>query len=200
MIEYYLENPKYAALLLVLIVITIFVCIKAGKASINRGKRNNEIMAKLKEENELRNEFAILTDDIIKNADAVRLFKGVALNLQKRVADKTDMAAEFDSLEQWQKYVYALSIFFEDSESGMSNFFKMNTQPLTGTALRGMEVIIGGRLSEIFSEEFGQFDEENENVSLDGNRIRILDKEAESLINDEVIKTAGEYIRNELKK
>ena len=196
MIQYYLSNPKYILLMAVLIAVTLFVCFKAISASIKHGKKNNEIIAKLKEENALRNEFAILTNETVQNADPVRLFKGVSLNLQKRVADKEDMFAEFDSLEEWQKYIYALSIFFEDAENGVGNFFRMNTKPLTNTALRAVDVIIGGRLSEIFTEEYNQFDEDNEEISLDDKLIASLDKEAAPLLsNGTAMKTAGEYIK-----
>lgn len=199
MLQYYIDNPKYIFLLAALVLLTVFVIFKAAKASMKRSRENEKIINRLKEENKLRNEFAVLTDEIVKEAEPERLFKGVALNLQKRVADKEDMASEFESLEDWQKYVYALSVFMEDSETKMSDFFRLNTQPLTGQALRGMNVIIGGRLAEIFSEEFNQFDEENEEISLDESRISVLDGEASKLFEDcSAAKTVGEYIKSVL--
>ncbi len=199
MLQYYIDNPKYIFLLAVLVLLTVFVIFKAAKASMKRSRENEKIINRLKEENRLRNEFSVLTDEIVEKAEPERLFRGVALNLQKRVADKEDMSSEFESLEDWQKYVYALLVFLEDSETKMSDFFRLNTQPLTGQALRGMNVIVGGRLSEIFSEEFNQFDEENEEISLDESRISVLDGEAAGLLSDNSAeKIIGKYIKSVL--
>ena len=58
-------------------------------------KAENE---KLKEENILRNEFSVLTPSLAETAEPIRLFKGIALNLQKRISDASDMESEFAAL------------------------------------------------------------------------------------------------------
>lgn len=197
MLEYYSQHPLYAVLLVALIIVTAFVCVKAAKASARRSRETNKIMNKLKEENKLRNDYAILTNELISSADSVELFKGVAVNLQKRVADKTDMAAEFDSLTKGQKYIYSLYTFLEDSEKEMSNFFKMNTKPLTSTAKEAVGTIVGGEFAAAFNLEYNAYDEDNEKVSVVPEEIEEANKKTAPFIaNGTVANLAGEYIKN----
>ena len=116
-----------AAILAVLIVITLFVCVKAGQASARRGKSNEAILKKLKEENELRNEFSLLTESLIKKSEPARLFKGVALNLQKKISDAVDMNAEFakeriksDWVKPFMKFSKPTKVSSSGSENGSS--------------------------------------------------------------------------------
>ena len=64
MIQYFLERPYLIAIMVAVILLTLFVCVKAGQASAKRSKANEEIIKKLKEENALRNEFAVLTEKL----------------------------------------------------------------------------------------------------------------------------------------
>lgn len=195
MLEYYLQNPKYIVLVAVLAAAALFVLVKAVKSSAARAEENRKIIEKLKTDNELRNRFAILTDSTVDGADPADLFKGVALNLQKRVADKPNMIDEFDSLNNASKYIYSLYMFFDDGKEKMSEFFKLNTVPLTTEALKGFNVIIGGRLYDIFKEEFDCFDEDNEECSVIPSRIAELDNEAAELMSGgEYEKICGKYI------
>ena len=47
--QYLIERPYWFAIFGALILITLFVCVKAGKASAKRYKANEAIMKKLKE-------------------------------------------------------------------------------------------------------------------------------------------------------
>ena len=53
MIAYFLERPYLIAILIALVILTLFVCVKAGQASARRGRANEAIIKKLKEENEI---------------------------------------------------------------------------------------------------------------------------------------------------
>ncbi len=191
MIAYFLERPYLIAILAVLVVLTLFVCVKAGQASARRGKANEAIIKKLKEENELRNEFAVLTESKIKNSDSVRLFKGVALNLQKKISDASDMNAEFDNLNDAQKKVYALSFVVEDGGEKLSEFFRINGKPVTDIALDAVKLLFNGRVCEAFEAEYNSFDPDNEEASVIPEEIAKLDEEFASLVNADAVCTAG---------
>lgn len=195
-----LENPYWIVIIVALIIITIFVCIKAGAASSKRYKANEAIMKKLKEENILRNEFAVLTDTLIENSEPARLFKGVALNLQKKISDAEDMNEEFDKLNLEQKEIYALSYVVEDGGEKLSNFFKSNGQPLTDTALSAFRNLFSGKAVEIFECEYNSFDENNEEASVIPEEIEKNNSDFASLISAETIcETAGKFIKENAK-
>ena len=175
MIQYFLERPYLILLMAALVVLTLFVCVKAGQASSRRSKEVEKIMKKLKEENLLRNEFAALSDSLIASSDPARLFKGVALNLQKKVSDAADMNAEFEKFTSGQKMIYALSFVVEDGGEKLSEFFRANGQPLTGAALDAVRNLFDGKVTEVFEAEYNAFDSDNEEVSFVASKIEALD-------------------------
>lgn len=191
MIAYFLERPYLIAILAALVVLTLFVCIKAGQASARRGRANEALIKKLKEENELRNEFAVLTETLVKNADSARLFKGVALNLQKKISDASDMEREFAKFSDEQKMMYALSFVVEDGSEKLSNFFRINGKPVTENALDAFKKLFDGRLYEIFESEYNSFDPDNEEASVIAEEIEKLDIEFSALADTDSICIAG---------
>lgn len=198
---YMLENPYWLVILAVLIIITVFVCIKAGQASSKRYKSNEAIIKKLKEENILRNEFSVLTPSLTENADPTRLFKGVALNLQKKISDSADMTYAFNNLTEEQQEIYALSFVIEDGGEKLSSFFKANGQPLTGAAFRGFTRLFDGRADELFSKEYNAYDPENETESLIPAEIEKYDSEFSQLITaDCICQSAGKFIKENYEK
>lgn len=201
MIEYFLERPYLIVIFAALVVLTLFVCVKAGQASARRGKANEALIKKLKEENELRNEFSLLTESLIKKTEPSRLFKGVALNLQKKVSDAADMDAEFEKLNEAQKAVYALSFVIEDGSEKLSEFFKINGKPVTDIALVAFKNLFEGRACEIFEKEYGAYDPDNEDVSVIPDEIEKLDTEFKTLADADAICTAGgKYIAEKCEK
>ncbi len=201
MIQYFLERPYLIAIMVAVILLTLFVCVKAGQASAKRSKVNEAIIKKLKEENELRNEFSVLTEKLVETADATRLFKGVALNLQKKISDASDMVSEFDALKEEQRDIYALSFVVEDGETALSSFFRANGQPLTGASLNAVKKLFGENVWDIFEKEYNAFDSDNEDVSMIPEEIAALDKEFSQLVSsDEICRVAGSYIKENIEK
>ncbi|MBR3817531.1 MAG: hypothetical protein IKJ41_00115 [Clostridia bacterium] len=199
MIQYFLERPYLIVIMLAVILLTLFVCVKAGQASAKRSKAKEAIIKKLKKENELRREFAVLTEKTVADADEARLFKGVALNLQKKISDANDMEAEFESLNEAQRNIYALSFVVEDGEAALSSFFRANGQPLTGASLNAVKKLFDGEVSVVFEKEYNAFDSENEDVSMIPDEIIVLDKKfADSVSADEICRVAGRYIKENI--
>lgn len=199
MIQYFLERPYLILIMLAVILLTLFVCVKAGQASAKRSKANEAIIKKLKEENELRREFAVLTEKAAANADEARLFKGIALNLQKRISDAADMEAEFDALNEAQRDIYALSFVVEDGEAALSSFFRANGQPLTGASLNAVRKLFSGEVCDIFEKEYNAFDSENEEVSMIPDEISVLDRKFADIASaDEICRVAGKFIKENI--
>ncbi len=201
MIQYFLERPYLIVIMLAVILLTLFVCVKAGQASAKRSKANEAIIKKLKEENELRREFAVLTEKTVADADEARLFKGVALNLQKKISDANDMEAEFESLNEVQRNIYALSFVVEDGEAALSSFFRANGQPLTGASLNAVKKLFDKNAYDIFEKEYNAFDSDNEEVSMIPEEITALDKGFSQLVtSDEICRVAGRYIKENIEE
>ena len=201
MIQYFLERPYLIVIMLAVILLTLFVCVKAGQASAKRSKANEAIIKKLKEENELRREFAVLTEKTVADADEARLFKGVALNLQKKISDANDMEAEFESLNEAQRNIYALSFVVEDGEAALSSFFRANGQPLTGASLNAVKKLLEKNAYDIFEKEYNAFDSDNEEVSMIPEEITALDKGFSQLVtSDEICRVAGRYIKENIEE
>lgn len=199
MIQYFLERPYLIAIMVAVILLTLFVCVKAGQASARRSKANEEIIKKLKEENALRNEFAVLTEKLVSNANEIRLFKGVALNLQKKISDATDMESEFNALNESQRDIYALSFIVEDGESALSSFFRANGQPLTGASMTAVRKLFDEKICSVFEKEYNAFDSDNEEVSMIPEEITALDNEFSQLVSsDEICRIAGRYIKENI--
>ena len=191
MIAYFLDRPYLIVILVALVILTIFVCFKAGQASAKRGKANEALLKKLKEENELRNEFSLLTESLVERSEPSRLFKGVSLNLQKKISDAADMESEFSKFSNEQKMIYALSFVVEDGGEKLSSFFKVNGKPVTDNALDAFGKIFDGRVYEIFESEYNSFDPDNEAASVVSEEIEKLDAEFASLADAGSICAAG---------
>ncbi len=201
MVQYFLERPYLILLMVALIALTVFVFIKAGQASARRTRENENLIKKLKEENELRNEFAILTESLAEKSEPARLFRGVAFNLQKRISDAEDMNAAFENLTQEQRKIYGLSFVVEDGGEALSSFFRANGHPLTDAALDGMKKILKGRAFEIFEAEYNSFDPDNEEASVIPEEIKLLDEEfAKTVSPGDISAKAGEYIKENIIK
>ena len=191
MISYFLERPYLIAILAALVILTLFVCVKAGQASARRGKANEALIKKLKEENELKNEFSFLTESLVKKSEPSRLFKGVSLNLQKRISDSSDMETEFERFSDEQKMIYALSFVVEDGCEKLSDFFRINGKPVTDNALNAFGKLFDGRAYEIFESEYNSFDPDNEEASVIPEKIEKLDTEFIFLADADSICAAG---------
>ena len=166
MIEYFKTHPYWILILAALIVAAVLMWIKAIKASRAHYQANEKIMQKLKDENRLRNDFAVLTPALAQSAAPAELFKGVSLNLQKRVADQADMNAAFAALHPAQQGVYALYFVLDDGGEALSGFFKANTAPLTTAAGAMLETLGLKELSALYQKEALAYDPNDETTSL----------------------------------
>ena len=201
MIQYFIDHPIWIAVFAAVVLLTVFVCFKAAQAGSRRYAANEKTIKKIKEENELMNEFSILTESLVAASDSARLFKGVALNLQKRVADKADIMAEFDSLTDGQKEIYALLSVVDDGETRLSAFFEACGKPLTEYALSAVSNILEADAVDTFRKEYDAFDGDNETVSFIPDEIKKLDESFKSLAPiEKICAQAGDFIKKNPEK
>ncbi len=201
MLEYFRQNPLQLVILAALAALTVFVCLRAAAASKKKHGATNDLIKKLEEENKLRNEFAILTEKTAGDADPERLFKGVALNLHKKVETQPDMIAAFDELTQAQKSIYALYFVFDDGADKLSNFFKINGAPLTPAAKTAVNELYTGEICEVFNAVYAAYDDENEEVSCIPEEIAALDEKFRRITeNTNVFIPAASYIISNIEK
>lgn len=164
MAEYFASHPYVVAILVALALLTAFVCVKAAQASAKRHAENEKIINKLKEDNRLRNKFAVLTRQLIDSSEPTELFKGVALNLDRQIADAENMEQAFAALNQEQREIYALCYVAEDGRERLSDFFAANGSPLTDTALEAVKKLLPAAAVP-FGKEFLAFDGNDETTS-----------------------------------
>lgn len=172
--------------LLVLIIVTVFVCIKASKAV----KRKNEIMAKqqkeLKRYSELVEKYESLTPEKAENADSTELAEGVMCVLQKQIEKSENPDTEYENAEKWRREVYALYWFDDDvTMDSLSGFFRCNGGPLPKEAVNGIESIGYDKIKSVVGQMYAMCDDKNENVSFDKNRIAELDEKFRNIYNSE---------------
>ena len=166
MLEYFKQNPKYIFLIVALLILTLWVCYKAGQASLRHSRETEKIISRLKRENTLCNKYAFLTPELISGSDPLELFEGVGLNLQKRVADSGNMNEEFALLTEWEKRVYALLCLMQDGSEDLTEFFRLNGEPVSSICLEAVgEYCESPEAFTYYKTLYDMFDENNETVS-----------------------------------
>ncbi len=196
----YISTHWYVGLIIaVLIVITVIMWIKALAASQRHREEREKIIAQLEKEKALRNEFRNISESTFDIEDNEKLLYGIAANIQMYLEKQKDMNEAFENLPVEKKYVYALNYVFEDSKDGLlSDFFKMNGQPLTGCANQAVKEVIGDKLSSIFNNVYNMTDDDSL-VSFDENIINKYDNEYKNMIDsekDNIFNKVSNYIRN----
>ncbi|MBR4451859.1 MAG: hypothetical protein IKS39_08495 [Clostridia bacterium] len=195
MLEYYRAHPLTAVLVIAAIIAAVVIFIKVAAASERRARNNQKYIKKLEEDKKLREKYSSLSAELISSSAPEELFRGVGLNLLKRVADKPDMQSEFDSLTEDQKLIYSAFVFAEDSAEGMSNFFKLNGKPVTGYALKAAQTFFDSDFASLVKFEYDAYDGDNEEVSCIPSEIEEADNKAKAYLTDDFGIKPGNYIK-----
>lgn len=200
-LDYFRQHPLVGAEIAVLFIAVIFLWMKVLK---DRGAHNAEteaILKRLKEENKLRSDFVNLTKELADSSDTVSLFRGVSLNLQKRISDSVDMEKEFSLLTDEQRMIYALGFVVEDGGEKLSGFFAENGKPLTDEAKKAVEAMLPEDAVEIFNKEYFAYDPDDETTSLIAGETEKSDEAFSKIVSaDEIMKSGGEFIRKNIEK
>ncbi len=183
------------ALLAVLIIVAIFAWSKALKASRERRERLRKEAEIWRRDYELRQNYKTLNDEIIENADKNELLHGVAMNIQVALENEQNMDEAFKNLPKEKQFVYTLEYFDEDSKKSLSEFFKNNGEPLLSLASPALSSLGLTNISKLVSELYPMYNE-NSDVSIDREKIKICDEKFSAIYNsEELLFKAADYIK-----
>ncbi len=163
-------------ILLVLIVITVFAIKKASAAVKKHNATIRQQEAELERYKFLLDKYTDITGTVAAECDAAELTEGITAVLQRQIEKAVHLNEEFDNAEEWRKTVYSLYYFAEDCETSLSFFFKNNGDPIPALAVKGVGEINENKISSCVALQYSMFDDNNENVSLDQNRVSELDE------------------------
>jgi len=160
------EFPVLYMIALGLLILCVFLWVIAMRASRKRRGEKEALIAALEHEKALRAQFKTVTQQLLIDTPPERLVEGVCCSIQMALEAQPDMQGAYDALPEPRRLVYALGYVIQDGRGALSEFFRRNGQPLTGTALEAVQRLVGGEYAVIFQGEYDAFDEANETASL----------------------------------
>ena len=195
MLEAFKEYWYLTLLLIVLVIVTCWVISKAWKASAKSREIREAQIKRMEYEKSVFEEFKEFDAEKLLSSDSKRAFDGIALNIQSNLEKQKNIEAAFEVLTDAQKHIYALYYLAEDSQKGLSEFFKCNGVPLTPVALEGVRKLLPDLAVEAFEKEYAAYDPEDEEASIIPSEIAQFDeKYAKAVENFDFYKTCVEYI------
>lgn len=185
----------YWLILVLAFVLLIFVWRKAMQASKARRERLKKEAAIWQRDYDLRQNFAVLTDDVIKKTEDTELLHGVAMNIQIQLENAPDMNNAFEELSNEKKYIYTLEYFDEDAKKSLSTFFKNNGAPLVPLVPEALKAIGAENYVGILAPLMPMYDADSE-VSIDRAVIAKADAEFQGVYDSSALcRLAASYIK-----
>lgn len=179
----------------VVIVLTIFVCIKAARVSRIRRERLKKEAAIWKRDYDLRQNFSVLTEEKLKETEDTELLHGVAMNIQVMLENKIDMIASFNEMPDEKKFIYALEYFDEDAKQSLSTFFKNNGAPLVPLIPQALKAIGADEYLPFINAVADMYDEDSE-VSIDYSIVEKNDVQfSEAYDSTKLCRLCADYIK-----
>lgn len=199
MIESIKEYWYLWLILVALVGVLIFVMNKASKAA----KKRSEMMKQQRENMErfraIYYKYKNLDKDLAESADARELAEGVTTVLQYSLEKSQNPDYEYKNAAQWKREVYALFYFDEDCQESLSFFFKNNSEPLPSVAVNGLKSIGADKIYSIVAQMYAMYDDNNESVSLDKEKVADLDEKFTGIFDrEEYFELVRNYILNNI--
>lgn len=166
--------------------VTVFVAVKASKAS----KLHNETVRRQEEEIKrlkyLSDKYSELTLQTAESSDAMELIEGIAAVLQKKTEKSGDCISAFNEAEEYCRKAYAVKYFLDDiRESGLSFWCRNNDEPLISLTFEAMSDIGETDSLNIMRAMYPMFDKNDDAVSYDKDRVAELDGKFSSVFSFE---------------
>lgn len=201
LIQIFSQNKILWLILLALIILTFFVMTKAGKAVKKNNEEKEALIKRLDHLKMLRENYATLSEEKIKNDMSDMLLEGVASNIQLTIEKAEDMNEAFEELSDNKKMIYALNYFILDAKESVRSFFTDYSKPLTPYVVMATDKFADEKSKELVRKMYDIFDEENEEVSFFESEVAKIDEELKTKLDFEnMIKTANEFIRENAKE
>ena len=179
-----IENYKTLwTLLPLMIALTVFMMVKAGKAVRKTNEEKEKLKKRLDRMKMLKERYENITQEQIENDGSEMLMEGVAANIQFKLEKTDDMNGEFLLLNEERKMVYALNYFLEEASESPREFFRNYQRPLTPYAVKAAGMFIDSVSRNNLKKLFDMYDEENDGVSFNETQADELDLELKNGID-----------------
>ena len=192
--------PKYWylwALIIILIPITAYVCYKAAVASRQARLEREKTIEELNNAKSLKDEFSGISASDLEKADDGRVLSGIALLIDLKLRKEIKPKDAFEKLSENKQLAYTLNCILEDTNGTVSAFFKRNTAPVSPLASKALKAAELDELALLFGEVYSMYDEDNEDVSLDDEKIKAADEKFGRLFDKDLfISSAARFIKD----
>lgn len=175
MLQAFVQYKKLTAVLVAAVVLMIFGWIMAARSARRRSSERDAVLAKLRQENELRSRFAGLTAEKALQADGQALVHALALQIQSELEKEPNIDAAYINLPAEKQYIYALNFLLCEDAETISRFFRLNGAPLTDAALAGARAMFDAEHLSLMEKAYKMFDSNDETVSALPQDIQALD-------------------------
>lgn len=188
------EYPLYAVGLVGVVIVFLIVLRFTGKAYKRYYERLRSEEAEIKRLVALKEKFRVLSEDVIKNAEAGELLEGVALSYQLKLQKEEKQEEMFSSLPEEVQYAYALDVFCQ--EKSVREFFRENGDILKDIIIPAFSMIGLGEEGNMLLPMKLMYDENDSTTSFSEAKI----KETEDyLVNNDILtkikEKSAEYIK-----
>lgn len=181
--------------------VTAVVLKKASGALQQHNEDTKKMYAEIERLKTLKDKYKNADAALIDEADADELLAGMQAVLQAKIERAENADAAFCAWNTPQKTVYTLPFFLEDVKDGLSAFFKVNGEPLTGALVPALNAVGETELAALAASAYAMYDENNEEVSLDTEELARLDGEfQEKFQRTSVLQNSKVYIQSHLQE
>lgn len=190
----------YLWLALAALVVALVIVMRKASAAM---KKRNETMRQQAEFAErfklLVEKYSALDETLADASDDAELAEGITAALQYKLEKSDNPDEEYKNADLWKREVYALYYFSEDCKQSLSYFFKNNGEPLPSVLREGLKSIGYDKIYSTVAQMYSMYDENNESVSLDKNRVAELDKKfMENYNESEFFNLVKKYVLNNI--
>lgn len=195
MAEWFREYWQYAVGLVGVCIVAFFVFRAAARAYSAHKKSYREEEKYITHLKELKEKYVPLTETAVENAPDEELLEGAALGIQLMLQKKENIEEEFEKLSEEKKLIYTLDVFTSDKT--LQTFFRENSKVLKSRLVPGLDLVALSEYSKRIRPVAMMFDEKDESVSFDEQKVKVLDEELEKENFLSLIKfSAAKYIKD----
>lgn len=186
-------------ILAVLIIVTAVFIMFAGRSLSSHNDRVRETVKELERLTQLKNKYKELTPEKVDSADAKELLEGLTAVMQSEIEKSEDASRTFSKFDEVKKYIYALNWFVDSVSESLSSFFDSYTEELFALIPCALRQIGEENITDIVNSMCEMYDENNETVSFDKEKIGNTDKLfLEAYSEAETLEKIREYVKKNI--
>lgn len=170
-------------LLAVLAVLTVIVIFFASRAVSRHNAETKKQLDEIKRMKALKDKYKNISADGLKSADASEVLAGHFAVIEAKLESADNPEERFEELSAVEKNIYVLYCFCEDCSVSLSFFFKNNENSFAALITDALDKIGYKEILPLVQEEMTMFDEDNEDVSIDADKIKVCDEKFQSVFS-----------------